>query len=163
MTDKEEEKDYHGVAPIRSIVKKMKKDYDRDGKDWRVIGSKDRDGNSDTIISKTPNHYWLKSKQLSPFSALSMGSVVRNLDRDIDEKMGKKMSPDEMLRFFGMVVPVKADKNIIAAGIEKYSQERGDYLKKVINERDSNLGYQLRHRIDKEFTKKHPQRKNLFI
>jgi hypothetical protein len=163
MTDKEEEKDYHGVAPIRSIVKKMKKDYDKDSKDWRVIGSKDRDGNSDTIISKTPNHYWLKSKQLSPFSALSMGSVVRNLDRDIDEKMGKTMSPDEMLRFFGMVVPVKANKNIIAAGIEKYSQERGDYLKKVISERDSNLDYQLRHRIDKEFTKKHPQRKNLFI
>jgi len=163
MTDKEEEKDYHGVAPIRSIVKKMKKDYDKDSKDWRVIGSKDRDGNSDTIISKTPNHYWLKSKQLSPFSALSMGSVVRNLDRDIDEKMGKTMSPDEMLRFFGMVVPVKANKNIIAAGIEKYSQERGDYLKKVINERDSNLDYQLRHRIDKEFTKKHPLRKNLFI
>jgi len=163
MTDKEEEKDYHGVAPIRSIVKKMKKDYDKDSKDWRVIGSKDRDGNSDTIISKTPNHYWLKSKQLSPFSALSMGSVVRNLDRDIDEKMGKTMSPDEMLRFFGMVVPIKANKNIIAAGIEKYSQERGDYLKKVINERDSNLDYQLRHRIDKEFTKKHPLRKNLFI
>ncbi|MHA2283722.1 MAG: hypothetical protein ACXAC5_23005 [Promethearchaeota archaeon] len=163
MTDKEEEKDYHGVAPIRSIVKRMKKDYDKDSKDWRVIGSKDRDGNSDTIISKKPNHYWLKSKQLSPFSALSMGSVVRNLDRDIDEKMGKRMSPNEMLRFFGMVVPVKADKNIIAAGIEKYSQEQGDYLKKVIKERDSNLDYQLRHRIDKEFTKKYPQRKNLFI
>ncbi len=163
MTDKEEEKDYHGVAPIRSIVKKMKKDYDKDSKDWRVIGSKDRDGNSDTIISKTPNHYWLKSKQLSPFSALSMGSVVRNLDRDIDEKMGKKMSPDEMLRFFGMVVPVKADKNIIAAGIERYSQTQGDYLKKIIKERDSNLDYQLRHRIDKEFSKKHPQRKKLFI
>ncbi len=163
MTDKEEEKDYHGVAPIRSIVKRMKKDYDKDSKDWRVIGSKDRDGNSDTIISKTPNHYWLKSKQLSPFSALSMGSVVRNLDRDIDEKMGKKMSPDEMLRFFGMVVPVKADKNIIAAGIERYSQTQGDYLKKIIKERDSNLDYQLRHRIDKEFSKQHPQRKNLFI
>ena len=163
MTDKEEEKDYHGVAPIRSIVKEMKKEYDKDSNDWRVIGSRDRDGNSDTIISKKPNHFWLKSKQLSPFSALSMGSVVRNLDRDIDEKMGKKMSPDEMLRFFGMVVPVKANKSIIAAGIERYSQERGDYLKKIINERDSNLDYQLRHRIDKEFTKKHPLRKNLFI
>jgi hypothetical protein len=162
MTEKlEEEKD--GVAPIRSVVKRMKKEYDRDSKDWRVIGSKDRDGNLDTIISKKPNHFWLKSKQLSPFSALSMGSVVRNLDRDIDEKMGKKMSPDEMLRFFGMVVPIKADKNIIATGIEKYSQEQGNYLKKVIRERDSNLDYQLRHRIDKEFIKKHPQRKNLYI
>jgi hypothetical protein len=163
MTDKEEDKDYHGVAPIRSVVKKMKKEYDKDPKDWRVIGSKDRDGNSDTIISKKPNHFWLKSKQLSPFSALSMGSVVRNLDRDIDEKMGKTMSRDEMLRFFGMVVPIKENKNIIATGIEKYSQEQGDYLKKIIKERDSNLDYHLRHRIDKEFIKKHPQRKNLYI
>ena len=163
MTNKEEEIDYHGVAPIKSIIKKMKKEYDKDSTDWRVIGSKDRDGNLDTIISKKPNHFWLKSKQLSPFSALSMGSVVRNLDKDIDEKMGKKMSPDEMFRFFGMVVPIEADKNIIASGIERYSQKQGDYLKKVIHENNSNLAYQLRHRIEREFSRKHTQRKNLYI
>ena len=38
MTDNEEEQDYYGVAPIRSIAKKMKKQYDKDGKDWRKIG-----------------------------------------------------------------------------------------------------------------------------
>jgi hypothetical protein len=163
MTDNEEEQDYHGVAPIRSVVKKMKKEYDRDPKDWRVLGSKDKDGNLDTIITKKPNSFWLKSKQLSPFSALSMGSVVRNLDKDIDEKVGKKMSPNDMLRFFGMVVPIKENKNIIATGIENYSQEKGDYIKKLINEKNSNLGVQLRRRVDEEFTKKHPQRKNLYM
>jgi len=163
MTDKDEDKDYHGVAPIRSIVKKMKKEYDRDPKDWRVLGSKDKDGNSDTIISKKPNHFWLKSKQLSPFSALSMGTVVRNLDKDIDEKVGKKMSPNDMLRFFGMVVPIKENKSVIASGIEKYSQEKGDYIKKIINEKNSNLGYQLRRKVDEAFTKKYPQRKNLYM
>lgn len=163
MTDNEEEQDYYGVAPIRSIVKKMKKEYDRDPKGWRVLGSKDRDGNSDTIISKKPNYFWLKSKQLSPFSALSMGTVVRNLDKDIDEKVGKRMSPNEMLRFFGMVVPIKENKSVIASGIEKYSQEKGDYLKKIISEKDANLGDQLRRRVDEAFTKKHPQRKNLYI
>lgn len=157
----DDEKD--GVAPIRSVVKKMKKEYDRDPKDWRVLGSNDKDGNYDTIISKKPNHYWLKSKQLSPFSALSMGTVVRNLDKDIDEKIGRKMSPNDMHRFFGMVVPIKENKSVIASGIEKYSQEKGNYIKKLINERESNLGYHLRHRIDKEFSKKHPQRKNLYI
>ena len=161
---KEQEKeDYHGVAPISSVVKKMKKDYDKDPKDWRIIGSKDNDGNLDTFINKKPNSYWLKSKQLSPYSALSMGTVVRNLDKDIDEKVGKKMSPDDMLRFFGMIVPVKTNQNIIAAGIEKYSQEHGDYLKKVIDERNPNLGYRLAKRVDEAFTKKHPQRKNLYI
>lgn len=163
MTDNEEEQDYHGVAPISSIVKKMKKAYDRDSKDWRVLGSKDKDGNLDTIITKKPNSFWLKSKQLSPISALSMGTVVRNLDKDIDEKIGKKMSPNDMLRFFGMVVPIKQNKNIIATGIENYSQEKGDYMKNLIKEKDSNLDYQLRRRVDDEFTKKYPQRKNLYM
>ena len=163
MTDNEEEQDYYGVAPIRSIAKKMKKQYDKDGKDWRVLGSKDKDGNLDTIISKKPNYFWLKSKQLSPFSALSMGTVVRNLDKDIDEKVGKRMSPNDMLRFFGMVVPIKENKSVIASGIEKYSQEKGDYLKKIISEKDANLSDQLRRRVDEAFTKKHPQRKNLYI
>ena len=62
-----------------------------------------------------------------------------------------------------MVVPIEKDQNIIAAGIEKYSQKQGEHLKKVIGEQNSNVGYQLAKRIDEEFTKKHPQRKNLYI
>jgi hypothetical protein len=162
-SDKKEKKDYYGVAPISSVVKKMKKEYDKDGKDWRVIGSNDKEGNSDTFISKKPNTFWLKSKQLSPYSALSMGTVVRNLDKDIDEKIGRKMSPKDMLRLFGMVVPIKNDKNIIATGIEKYSQEHGDYFKTLIHDRDPNIGPAIGRRIDKEFSKKHPQRRGLYI
>ncbi len=163
MTNYEDEQD--GVAPIKPIIKKLKKEYDRDPTDWRVIGSNDEHGNTDTFITKKPNAYWLKSKMLSPYSSLSMGTIVRNIDRDIDEASGKgkALSPDEMLRLFGMIVPIKKDQNIIAAGIEKYSQAHGDYLKKIIGERDANLGPQMVKRIDEEFTKKHPQRKNLYI
>ncbi len=162
-SDNKEEKDYYGVAPINLIVKKMKKEYDKDPKDWRVIGSNDDKGNLDTFITKKPNAYWLKSKQLSPYSALSMGTVVRNLDKDIDERIGKKMSSNDMLRLFGMIVPIKGDQNIIATGIEKYSQEHGNYLKKLINERDPNVGQVLGRRIDKEFSKRHPQRRGLYL
>jgi len=162
-SDNKEKKDYHGVAPISSVVKKMKKEYDRDGKDWRVIGSNDKEGNLDTFITKKPNAYWLKSKQLSPYSALSMGTVVRNIDKDIDEMIGKKMSPNDMLRLFGMIVPIKKDQNIIATGIEKFSQDHGNYLKKLISERDSNIGPALGRRIDQEFSKKYPQRRGLYI
>jgi len=162
-SDKKEEKDYYGVAPINSVIKKMKKEYDNDPKDWRVIGSNDDQGNYDTFITKKPNAFWLKSKQLSPYSALSMGTVVRNLDKDIDEKVGKKMSPNDMLRLFGMIVPIKNNKNIIASGIEKYSQEHGNYLKKLIKERDPNIGQALGRRIDKEFSKKYPQRRGLYM
>lgn len=163
MTNNEEEKE--GVAPIKPIVKKLKKEYDSDPTDWRVIGSKDEHGNTDTFITKKPNAYWLKSKMLNPYSSLSMGTIVRNIDKDIDEASGKgkSLSPDEMLRLFGMIVPIKKDQNIVASGIEKYSQKHGDYLKKIIGERDSNLGPQMVKRIDEEFTKKHPQRKNLYI
>jgi len=163
MTNKDEEKDYYGVAPIKPIIKKMKKEYDKNPKDWRVIGSKDDHGNSDTFITKKPNAYWLKSKMLNPYSSLTMGSVVRKIDKDIDEKVGKTITPDEMLRLFGMIVPIKKDQNIVAAGIEKYSQQHGDYIKKIVKERDSNLEFQMAKRIDEEFTKKYPQRKNIYI
>ena len=163
MTSKQDKEDDLKVKPVSSVVKKMKKEYDKNPKDWRVIGSKDDDGNLDTFITKKPNAYWLKSKQLGPYSSLSMGSYIRNIDKDIDSKVGKKLSPDEMLRLFGMVVPIKKDQNVVAAGIEKYSQQHGDYLKKIIGERDSNIGHQMARRIDEEFTKKHPQRKNLYI
>ena len=165
MTNHEDEEDYHGVAPIKPIIKKMKKEYDKDPNDWRVIGSRDDQGNTDTFITKKPNAYWLKSKMLSPYSSLTMGTIVRNIDRDIEEEVrkGKSLSPDEMFRLFGMVVPIKKDQNIVAAGIEKYSQQHGNYLKEIIGERDSNLEYQMAKRIDEEFTKKHPQRKNLYI
>ncbi len=160
MTNNEEE-----VAPIKPIIKKLKKEYDKDPNDWRVIGSKDEHGNTDTFITKKPNAYWLKSKMLSPYSSLSMGSIVRNIDRDIDESLGigKKLTPNEWLQLFGIVVPIEKDRNIVAAGIEKYSQVHGDYLKKIIGERNANLGPPLIKRIDDEFTKKHPQRKNLYI
>ena len=143
----------------------MKKEYDRDPTDWRVIGSKDDHGNTDTFITKKPNAYWLKSKMLNPYSSLSMGTVVRNIDRDIDEVSGKgkALSPDEMLRLFGMVVPIKKDQNIVASGIEKYSQQHGDYLKKIIGERDSNLGYQMVKRIDEEFTKTSSEKKFIHL
>ncbi|MBY9005041.1 MAG: hypothetical protein KGD73_13775 [Candidatus Lokiarchaeota archaeon] len=165
MTDKQEEEDYHGVAPIKPIIKKMKKEYDKDPKGWSVVGSTDDHGNSDTVILKKPNSFWLKSKMLSPYSALSMGSVVKNIDKEIQDSNGIKrdLSPDEMLRLFGMIVPINPDKNIIASGIERYSQHQGDILKKIIFEQNPNLDHQLAKRIDEEFTKKYPQRKNLYI
>ena len=158
-----EKEDYHGVAPIGPVVKKMKKEYDKDPKGWSLIGTKDDHGNSDTFITKKPNTFWLKSKMLSPYSALSMGSVARNIDKDIDNKVGNTLTPDDMLRLFGMVVPVSKDQNIITAGIEKFSQQHGGMIKTAIAEQKPNLEYSLAKRIDEEFTKKHPQRKNLYI
>lgn len=160
---REEKKDYHGIQPIQSLVKQIKKDYDRDPKGWSIIGTNDEKGNSDTFINKKPNSYWLKSKALSPFSALSMGTVVRKIDQDIDEKIGKKMSKDDMLRLFGMIVPINRDQNVVAAGIEKYSQNHGNYLKKIINERDANISKVLTRKIDEEFIKKYPQRDGLYL
>jgi hypothetical protein len=165
MTDQDEKEDYHGIAPIRPVIKQLKRDYDKDPKGWNLIGSRDDQGNSDTFITKKPNTYWLKSKMLSPYSSLTMGSAIRNIDKDIDERIGNtnELTPDEMLRLFGMIVPIKKDKNIVAAGIERYSESQGDYLKTIIHEKDPNLGHQLAKRIDEEFIKKYPQRKNLYI
>lgn len=155
--------DYHGVESINTLVKKMKKHYDKNPKDWRIISNNDEKGNIDTFIEKKPNTYWLKSKSLSPYSALSMGTVIKNLDREIDEKIGKELSQDDVLRLFGMAVPINKNKNIVAAGIEKYSRTHGNHLKKVIGEQKPNIGYQLARKIDKEWRKRYPQRDNLYL
>jgi hypothetical protein len=159
---KDEKEDYHGIAPIKTIIKKMKKEYDKDPKNWNILSSRDNHGNVDTIINKKPNSYWLKSKKLSPYSALSMGSVVRDINKDIDEETGKKLDRNDMLRLFGMVVPIKKDKNIVASGIENYSQKKGDKLKKIIKEKKPNLAYQMARKLDEEFTKQYPERKNMY-
>ncbi|MHA1689757.1 MAG: hypothetical protein ACTSYC_12040 [Promethearchaeota archaeon] len=161
--DEEEKVDYHGIEPIKSIFKKMKKEYDKDPKGWSVVGCKDEHGNNDTFINKKPNMYWLKSKALSPYSALSMGTVIRNIDRDIDERIGKTLTKDDMLRLFGMIVPINKDQNVVAAGVEKYSQNHANYIKKIISERDSNIPQVIRRKIDEEFIKRFPQRDGLYI
>jgi len=163
MAEKEKKEDYYGIAPIQRVFKKMKKEYDRDPKDWNVVSSQDDQGNSDTFFQKKPNIYWLKSKMLSPYSALSLGTVIKDINKEIDEKVGQKLTPEDMIRFFGIVVPVTKDQNVIAAGIEKYSQNHGDILKKIISEKETNVGHQLARRLDEEFTKQYPQRKNLYI
>jgi hypothetical protein len=159
----EKKEDYHGIEPINSIVKKMKKHYDKDSKEWRIISNLDKKGNTDTFIEKKPNTYWLKSKALNPYSALSMGTVIKNLDKEIDEKIGKEFSPNDALRLFGMAVPINRNKNIVAAGIEKYSQSHGDHIKQIISEQKPNVGYQMARKIDRKFRKRYPQRDNLYL
>jgi len=161
--DKKEKEDYHGVAPISHIAKQMKKQYDKDPKGWRITSSRDEKGNKDTFINKKPNTFWLKSKQLSPFSALSMGTVVRNINKDIDdETYGKRLSKEDMINLFGMVVPINKNRNVVASGIEKYSQKEGDYFKKIIKERKSNLGYKLAKKVDEKFRSNYPRRDEMY-
>jgi len=158
-----EEEDYHGVAPVSNVIKKMKKEYDKNPKNWRIIGSNDNRGNKDTFIEKKPNTFWLKSRKLSPFSALSMGTVVKNIDRDIDEEIyGKELSKEDMLSLFGMMVPIKKNKNIIASGIENFSRERGNHIRKVIEEKKPNVGYQLARKVDEKFRHLYPRRDEMY-
>lgn len=151
------------IKPIRNVVKKIKKKYDKDPEDWKITGCKDNQGNQDTFITQSPNTFWLKSKALNPYSAISYGSVVRHLDDEITQEIGKKLSPDEMLRLFGFVVPTSEDNAIITSGIERFSPQKGKFLKDKITEKKKNLSMNLARKVDEEFTKKHPQRKNLYI
>ena len=151
------------IKPIRDVIKKIKKKYDKDSEDWKITGCRDKHGNQDTFITQPPNTFWLKSKALNPFSAISYGSVVRHIDDKINREIGKELTPDEMLRLIQFIVPTSQDNAIIASGIERFSQQKGKFLKDKITEKKKNLSKTLARKVDEEFTKKHPQRKNLFI
>jgi hypothetical protein len=151
------------VKPVRKVIRKIKEKYDKDPEDWKITGCNDKHGNQDTFITHPPNTFWLKSKALNPYSAISYGSVIRNLDDEINKEISKKLTPDEMLRLFGFIVPVPPENAIIASGIERFSQKKGKSLKEKITEKKKDLSRSLARKVDEEFTKRHPQRKNLYI
>jgi len=151
------------IKPVKEIIKKIKRKYDSDPEDWRVTGCNDKNGNLDTFITHPPNTFWLKSKAINPFSAISYGSVVRHLDDEINKEIDKKLTPDEMLRLFGFIVPVSSNNAIITSGIERFSQQKGKFLKEKITEKKKSLAQSLARKVDGEFSKRYPQRKNLYI
>ena len=64
------------TEPLGNIIKGIKKKYDKDKENWKVMGGVDKVGNTDLIISQNPNLWWIKSKAIDlgyPNRAFSFG------------------------------------------------------------------------------------------
>ncbi len=147
---------------IGDVIKRIKNQYDVDPENWRVFGGRDPRGNSDIFIQQHPKIWQIKLKPIDPFRNVAYGSPVRRLDDEINQKIGATPSQDDLLRLFGMMVPVNKDENIIASGIENFSPKKTNHIKKILKEKNPNQEKELQDEVEKEFGKKFPERKNLF-
>lgn len=148
---------------IADVIKRIKNKYDEDPEDWRVYGGQDPSGNQDIFIQHAPKIWQIKYKPINPLRSVAFGSPVRRLDDEINARIGAPPDSNDLLRLFGMMVPVSRDENIVASGVQQFSQAKTRQIKDSLREKTPNQERNLREEIDKEFTKHFPGRKNLYV
>ena len=152
------------VEGIGKIVKNIKKKYDDDQENWKVMGGTDKEGNHDLIISQNPNAWWLKSKSIDPYRSITFGKELRNIEDDIQSQMGKKeFDPNDAFHaLFGMSVPVEKDL-ITALGIQKVAPKEMSYLKRNIEDKNPSLDKKLNSKVKKTWKELYPDRDNVYL
>ncbi len=147
------------IEPIDAQFRKIKRKFDDDQNDWRVLSSMDPLGNKDLFISQRDDLWQIKTKPLSPVTGIASSCHVRNLDEDIQREIrARGIEGNKFL--FSMVVPQKKDPAILASGIESFSESRK--LKEMIADKHKSLEKELADDVEKTFEKKHLARKTLY-
>ncbi len=150
------------IEPVGKMLKRIKRRFDNDPENWHVVAGVDNLGNKDLFIGQQPNLWQIKSKPLSPFTSVAMGTQARRLDDEINERIGIQQ-PSDISQLFGMLVPINKEETIIASGIENFSKNKTRMLKKRMKETEANSQKKLKKAVEDEFAKQHPERKNMFI
>jgi hypothetical protein len=154
------------ILPIGRTIKRIKREYDEDSEDWRVIGGNDGYGNRDMFVQHAPNTWWLKSKAITPHSNLTVCKQVRNIDDEITNRgagFNESDAQQELHRLFGMMVPVSNEEAIVTHGIERQSPPLAEDLRQKIEERDRELPRRMRRNLDSSFRKHFPMRDNMYM
>jgi hypothetical protein len=153
--------------PIDHVMRKIKKKYDQDQNNWSVIGNQDKDGNREMLISQQPNTFWLKMRQINPYSYLSLGSELTNIDDEINKNTGEQskaiQSKKEMLQLFGMMVPTEKKDVIYTAGVERFSPALSQDVKNKIEEKTPKADFEFRKKIRQKWEHDHMEKDNLYL
>jgi len=152
---------------IGRILQKIKKKYDKDPENWKVMGGVDQMGNKDLIISQDPSAFWIKSKTIDPYRSISFGKeyTVKSLDDEIQQEINKKQfNPNDAFhRLFGMAASVSEKDIISAAGIERIAPKEMKFVKNKINEKFPNSEKNLRKKVRKKWLEDFGDRDNVYI
>ncbi|MFX0100114.1 MAG: hypothetical protein ACFFCS_11085 [Candidatus Hodarchaeota archaeon] len=108
------------------------------------------------------NNLWqMKTKPLNPVSGIAKSCHARNLDDEIqDEFRDKGLEGEKYL--FSMMVPQK-ENTIIASGVERFARNESGKPKVMLNEKNKKMKKDLMDEVEKDFEKKHMQRRNLLL
>lgn len=151
------------IEPVDAQFRKIKKRFDEDPRDWRVLTDVDTHGNKDMFISQRDELWQLKSKPLSPVAGIARSCHVRDLDEEIQQEISARGIEGEKY-IFSMLVPQPDRKEVlVASGVESFARSRSRKLKAMLQGKNGDVERELVDSVEKEFERAHPQRKQMFL
>ncbi len=155
--------------PIDSIIRKIKKKWDKDKENWSIISNHDRDGNKEMLITQAPNSYWLKMKTVTARSQMAYGVEIKNLDDEINKNLkinkkthGKPNTKQELMQLFGLIVPSKKDI-LYTTGIEQISPQKVQNQKDKIEEKEKEADKLFRLYLRKKWAREQALREGMYL
>ncbi|RLI24816.1 hypothetical protein DRO58_06970 [Candidatus Bathyarchaeota archaeon] len=144
------------LEPAGNLVKRIKQVYDKDREGWRILAGLDGGGRLDLYIAYKNKLLWkLKSKPVNPFSYLSVGAEVRDLNYEILEELLRTGRPFSFQALF----PQNGVQSIVMLGLGRYLQER----KTPISESEQRLDRILAEKVEELFSKMYPEKKTPYV
>ena len=138
------------------IVKRIKDVYDRDKQGWRVFAGLDSGGRLDFYIVHRNESLWkLKSKPVNPYSYITVGAEIRDLNFEIFMKVLEESSPFGFQALF----PQDDLKSILMFGLGKYTVKR----RTPILESEKRIDEELAKKVEEFFSKMYPERKMAYV
>ena len=138
------------------MVKRIKQIYDKDREGWRILAGLDGGGRLDLYIAYKNKLLWkLKSKPVNPFSYLSVGAEVRDLNYEIIEELLRTGRPFSFQALF----PQNGVQSIVMLGLGRYIRDR----KTPVSESEQRLDRILVEKVEELFSKMYPERKTPYV
>lgn len=138
------------------MVKRIKQIYDKDREGWRILAGLDGGGRLDLYIAYRNKLLWkLKSKPVNPFSYLSVGAEVRDLNYEIIEELLRTGRPFSFQALF----PQNGVQSIVMLGLGRYIRDR----KTPVSESEQRLDRILVEKVEELFSKMYPERKTPYV
>lgn len=150
------------IQSISSLMGSLKKKYDKskDKSEWRVLQGMNREY-YDTFITGDNNLWQIKSEEVGNGESVAVGKRISRTDDDI-EKIMKNGSPVP----FGTVTPQTQKVSIIMAGVQMYSSDSSNLLRKeYLSGNQAALEQRLKNQVEKMkddpgFRKKYNEQKD---
>jgi len=144
------------LEPAGRLVKRIKQIYDKDREGWRILAGLDGGGRLDLYIAYRNKLLWkLKSKPVNPFSYLSVGAEVRDLNYEIIEELLRTGRPFSFQALF----PQNGVQSIVMLGLGRYIRDR----KTPVSESEQRLDRILVEKVEELFSKMYPERKTPYV
>lgn len=147
------------IKSLDKILAEIKKEYDKDRKDWRIISGETSFG-LDSFISKDDRAWQLKLDFIRPYEALGLGSKITNIDEKIQGRVQERGVPF----LFEMLVPQTKDQWLVAHGLSSHiDRQNMALLKKSVANAQGPIDLELRKELDRIIDKKFPMKRKQYL